>query len=60
MVGSTEISIFEVRRPSNIACFILDITGRACPFRTRCLKSKVNVRYVIRNDRSSFSVMTDT
>ena len=24
MVGSTEISIFEVRRPSNIVCCILD------------------------------------
>ena len=31
MVGSTEISIFEVRRPSNIVGCILDISGRACP-----------------------------
>ena len=31
MVGSTEISILEVRRPSNIVCCILDISGRACP-----------------------------
>ena len=30
MVGSTEISIFEVRRPSNIVCCTLDISGRAC------------------------------
>ena len=32
MVGSTEVSIFEVRRPTNnIVCSILDISGRACP-----------------------------
>ena len=31
MVGSTEMSIFEVRRPSHIVCCILDISGRACP-----------------------------
>ena len=31
MVGSTEVSIFEIRRPSNIVCSILDTSGRACP-----------------------------
>ena len=31
MVGSTEISIFEVRRSSKIVCCSLDISGRACP-----------------------------
>ena len=30
MVGSTEISIFEVRRSSNVVCCILDISSRAC------------------------------
>ena len=60
MVGSTEIIIFEVRRPSNIVYCILDISRRACPTALVVQKSKINVRYVIRNDMSSFSVMTDT
>ena len=40
MVGSTKISIFEVRRPSTTVC-ILDISSRACPSGFfRCLKVK--------------------
>ena len=31
MVGGTEISIFEVRRSSNIVRCILDMLRRACP-----------------------------
>ena len=42
MVGSTEISIFEVRRSSNIVCCTIDISSRACPS-ALVSKSKVNV-----------------
>ena len=31
MVGSTEISIFEVRRSSTTVCCTLGISSRACP-----------------------------
>ena len=31
MVGIAEISIFEVRRSSNIVCCTLDTSSRACP-----------------------------
>ena len=31
MVGSAEISIFEVRTSSNIVCCTLGISSRACP-----------------------------
>ena len=60
MVGSTGINIFEVRRSSTTVCCIRDISGRACLSALVVGKSKDNVRYVIRNDRSHFSVMTDT
>ena len=30
MVGSTEISIFELRRSSTTVCRILDMLNRAC------------------------------
>ena len=46
MVGSTEISIFEVLGSSTTVCCILDMLRRACPSVIRC--QKVESQRVIR------------